>query len=462
VIGEPLVDLAERALQACTGDAQATVVRERSLLSRFARSTPTQATAVDDTSVGFLVIRDGHTGSAETNDTSDDGLRDAALRATEAATSAARAAGGPGEHPGLPSTAEAGVPQGHQGLDAQTGRLDPAIAGEALRTAFAASAEHGLEAFGIWTAGHVETAIASSAGVRATDATTDAYLKVIARDADGRSGWGAAAGVAADDLDVERVAAAAIARVAREAPIALAPGEYPVVLEPDAVGALLDMLAGLAFDGRAHAEGRGALSGRMDSLVAAEAVTLFDDPLSSRTLPRAFDADGVAKAPLALIEAGVARNVVHDRRSAALAGDGATSTGHALVPGGSPHGTQPTNLVLAGGTATDVAELIRPIERGLYVTRLWYLNVVHERSTLLTGTTRDGTFLIEDGRITRPVLDVRFTDSALGLLERTEALTAATSLVCEADFYGRRFAYGAVVPALRARAFRVTGQTTGA
>jgi len=137
------------------------------------------------------------------------------------------------------------------------------------------------------------------------------------------------------------------------------------------------------------------------------------------------------------------------------------STGHALVPGGSPYGARPTNLVLAGGDAADVAARCAPGERGLYVTRLWYLNVVHERSTLLTGTTRDGTFLIEDGQITRPVRDVRFTDSALGLLERTEALTSATSLVCEADFYGRRFAHGCVVPALRAQGFRITGQTTG-
>ena len=456
-----LLDLAERALRACDGDAQVTVVRERSLLSRFARSTPTQATAIDDTSVSVLVVRDGHTGSAETNDCSDEGLRVAAHRAAEAVASAASAAGGAGEHPGLPTPGEAGTPLAHDGLDLGTARLDPALAGAALRDAFAVTAEHGLEAFGIWTAGHVETAIASSTGVRVADAVSDAYLKVIARDAAGRSGWAAAASTAASDLDAADVARTAIGRVAREAPIALPPGEYPVVLEPDAVGSLLDMLGGLAFDGLAHAEGRGALSERIGSRVAAPAITLGDLPGAPRTLPRAFDADGVAKAAITLIDEGVARHVVHDRRSAARAGEGTVSTGHALVPGGSPYGAHPTNLVLAGGGAADVDELIRPIERGLYVTRLWYLNVVHERSTLLTGTTRDGTFLIEDGRLTRPVRDVRFTDSALGLLERTEALTAATSLVCEADFYGRRFAHGCVVPALRAQGFRVTGQTTG-
>jgi predicted Zn-dependent protease len=115
--------------------------------------------------------------------------------------------------------------------------------------------------------------------------------------------------------------------------------------------------------------------------------------------------------------------------------------------------------VLIGGGAADEAELIAPIERGLYVTRLWYVNPVHEKSTLLTGTTRDGTFLIEDGRLARPVKDVRFTDSILRLLGATEALTAAQQLTSEAEFYGRRFASGVVTPALRAQGFRITGQT---
>jgi predicted Zn-dependent protease len=75
----------------------------------------------------------------------------------------------------------------------------------------------------------------------------------------------------------------------------------------------------------------------------------------------------------------------------------------------------------------------------------------------MTGTTRDGTFLVEDGRIGRPLHDVRFTDSILGLLARVEALTAKQKLVCEADFYGRRFAYGTVCPAIRARGLRITG-----
>ena len=242
------------------------MVRERSLLSRFAVSRPTQATEVDDLTVSILRVHDGHTGSADTNATTDEALRDVAARAGAAARAAADAAGAPGDYPGLPAPAPA---RPHDGFDPDTARLDPAGAGSALRTAFERCAAAGLQAFGIWTAGAVDTAIASSTGVRATDALTDAYMKVIARHESGRSGWAAGAGTAIAALDPEALAARAAAKVSREEPMDLAPGEYPVVLEHDAVGSLLDFLGGLAFNGLAHTEGRGALVGRLGQRVAA-------------------------------------------------------------------------------------------------------------------------------------------------------------------------------------------------
>jgi predicted Zn-dependent protease len=232
-----------------------------------------------------------------------------------------------------------------------------------------------------------------------------------------------------------------------------------VVLEAEAVQDLLDFLGALAFNGLAHAEGRGALVGRLGSRVAASAINLSDSPRYPRTLPRAVDLEGVPKRPIPLIQDGVAHAVVHDIRSAARAGGGARSTGHATAPGGAGFGPHPTNLVLIGGGAADEHALAAPIERGLYVTRFWYVNPVHAKQTLLTGMTRDGTFLIEDGRIGRPLRDVRFTDSVLRILEATEALSSAQRLVSTADFYGRRFATGVVCPALRAGGFRITGQT---
>ena len=452
---EPALALAERTLALTDGEAQVTVTRERSLVSRFARSRPTQATQVDDRTVEVLCVVDGHTGAATTNRTDEDALREAARRASSAAQAAARS--GTGSYPGFPQPA---TPRAHEGFDPVTARLEPDTAADALKAAFAVAAEHGQEAFGIWTAGSVETAVASSTGLRASERVTDAFAKVICRDEQGRSGFGSDAAVSAADIDVEAVARRAAQRVPRTEPLDLPPGEYPVVLEAEAVGLLLEFLGWLGFNGLAQAEGRGALCGRLGTRVAAASINLSDSPRFARTLPRAFDAEGVPKAPLPLIQDGVAHRVVHDSASAARAGGGAASTGHALAAGGSPDGPVPTNLVLIGGGAADEHELAAPIERGLYVTRLWYVNPVRPQESLLTGMTRDGTYLIEDGRITRPVRDVRFTDSVLRILAAVEALGARQRLITEGEFYGRRFASGVVCPPLRAGGFRVTGATT--
>jgi predicted Zn-dependent protease len=449
---EPELELARRAIELLEGEqVQATVIRERSLFARFARSAPTQSTAIDDTTVVLLCVRDGHTGAATTNRLDGEGLQTAADHAIGAAQAAARS--GPGDYPGLPSPAPARANHGH---DAATAELDPAVAAAALSAAFATCAARGVEAFGIWTAGEVRTALVSSTGVERADAVTDAHVKVIARDAAGRSGYATATAVSSGAIDAAATAAAAAAKVdQREPGPPLVPGEHHVVLDHAAVGTLLEFLGDLAFNGLAHAEGRGALSGRLGERVAAPTVNLSDSPRVPGTLPRTFDAEGVPKRPLPLIEDGVAHAVVHDIRSAARAG--AVTTGHALAPGGATGGPAPTNLVLAGGGAATLAELCAPIERGIYVTRLWYVNAVDPRHALLTGMTRDGTFLIEDGEITRPLRDVRFTDSALRILAATEELTAAQRLVGEAELYGRRFATGVLCPALRARDFRITG-----
>jgi PmbA protein len=272
----------------------------------------------------------------------------------------------------------------------------------------------------------------------------------------GRSGYSAATSKAAAALDPSALAerSARKAAVAGE-PATLDPGEYPVVMEPHAVGWLLELLGATAFNGLAHAEGRGALAGRLGTRVVAPCVNLSDSPRFPRTLPRAFDAEGVPKAPLPLIEDGIAHRVAHDVRSAALAGD--ETTGHALAAGGAPGGPMPINLVLVGGGAANEVELAAPIERGVYITRLWYANIVRPAEALVTAVTRDGTFLIEDGEVTRPLVDLRVTDSVVSILAHTQALAAHPMLTSDGEFYGRRFAVGTVAPAIRASAVRFTG-----
>jgi len=446
------VGLAERALDTAAGETQATVTRERSLVSRFAHSVPTQATAVEDVDVTFLCVRDGCTGSARTNRFDGNALGDAAGRAAGAAEAAARE--GRGDYPGLPAPAES---RPHVGFDPLAAELELEGASASLAGAFEAAAERGAEAFGIWTGGAVETAIATTTGLCAYDAVTDGYMKVICRSPTGRTGFAAETAPTARALDGITIAARAAAKLSEEEPSTLEPGEYPVVLGPDAVGELLTFLGDYALNGLAFSEDRSALSGKAGRRVASAAVNLSDSPRHPRTLPRAFDAEGVPKAPIPLIEDGVFRTAVHDTRSAALAGT--NSTGHALAPGGGSAGPAPRNLVLMGGGAADDRELMASIERGLYVTRLWYVNVVRSKETLVTGMTRDGTFLIEGGELSRPLRDVRFTDSILRVLDSTTALTARSALVSSGELYGRRFAYGVLCPAIRAEAFKVTGAT---
>jgi predicted Zn-dependent protease len=448
------LELAERALAAAgdADDVMVTVVTERSLMLRYARSRPTQATAVDDLTVEIAVVRGGRVGSASTNATDDEALARCAREADVAAAAMAHTAGEDG-FPGFPPPRP--VPA-CETFDPATAALDAALGGAALKQAFDVAERHGVEAHGTWTVGDVETAIASSAGIAVSERSTDSFMKVVCIAPSGRSGYATAADRSVSAIDPAALAESAAGKATVEGePVSLDPGEYPVVLESYAVADLLGQLAWHTFNGLAYVEDRSAFSGRLGSKVAAPAINLSDSPRYPRTFQHGFDSEGTPKAPLPLIQDGVAAGVVHDTASAGLAGT--QSTGHANMPGGSPFGPIATNLVLVGGGAANAEELCAPIERGVYITRLWYVNAVRPKETLLTGVTRDGTFRIEDGRITRPLVDMRFTDSALGLLERTQALSADSALTSDGEFYGRRFANGSVCPALRAASMRFTG-----
>lgn len=449
-------ELAERAVGILSDDALVTAERQRWTMLRFAHARPTQLTSVDDLTVEIAALRRGHVGRASTNGVSFEELEACVAQAGRAADAAADASGH-GSFPGFP---ERVAPKPHQGYDAATAALDTAAGGKALREAFDAAVAAHVEAGGIWTAGEVQTTIASRDGVTRSDRVTDAYMKVVATAPSEQSGYASDSAVSAAALDAAALTerAAQKAKQGREL-LVLDPGEYTVVLEPHAVSELLWVLGRAAFNGLLHAEGQGALSGRLGTRVVSPAVNLSDSPRFPGTLPRAFDAEGVAKSPLPLIQDGVAYRVVHDTRSAAIGG--AQTTGHALVAGGTVRGPRPTNLVLAGGGEAGEEGLCAGVERGIYVTRLWYTNILRPDDSSFTAVTRDGTFLIEDGRLTSRVTDMRITDTALGILGRTRALGARSRLCADGEFYGRRFATGSVCPPLRADGVRFTG-TAGA
>jgi PmbA protein len=444
-------ELAERAAAQGGAGALALVTRERSLMLRFADGRPTQSTSIDDLTLEIAIPFGGHVGRASTNAVDERSLADCAERARLAGRAAAAA--GDGQFPGFDPDPDAPA---YDAFDPATAELDPHPGGAALVEAFAAAGARGVEAHGIWTVAEQEQGWALGGGGGGAERRTDAFMKVICIAPSGRSGYASETAPAAGGIRPRELAERAAQKALAEGESAELPtGEYSVVFEPQAAGWLLDLFAGCAFNGLAHAEGRGALDGRLGERVVAAGINLSDAPGYARTLRRSFDAEGTRKAPLPLIQDGVAHGMAHDVRSAARAGT--ASTGHALAPGGNRGGPHPTNLVLSGGGAADERELCGPIERGVYVTRLWYANVVRPKETLITAVTRDGTFLIEDGEVTRPLRDLRLTDSVLGILSRTQALTRDQRLTSDGEFYGRRFAYGVACPALRADAVRFTG-----
>jgi predicted Zn-dependent protease len=203
--------------------------------------------------------------------------------------------------------------------------------------------------------------------------------------------------------------------------VSLVPGSYVTILEELAVADLVRFMATLGLNGQAVNEGRSFAIDRLGGLVVDPRITLRDDPWSARGLPMPFDHEGTPKRPISLIEKGVLVQVVHDLNTAAVAGT--RSTGHAAPP--DPEAMMgypaPTNLFLDGGDSS-VEEMIASTELGVLVTRLHYTNSPNPRRVTVTGMTRDGTFLIEDGRIIRALNNQRFHQGVLEMLNAVSSI----------------------------------------
>jgi predicted Zn-dependent protease len=264
---------------------------------------------------------------------------------------------------------------------------------------------------------------------------------------DGGTGYAEQAAVDATAIDAGAIGreSAAKARATAKA-VAIDAGDYPVVLEEYAVVDLLDMLGYLGFSALAVQEERSFVE--IGKRIGSELVSIVDDGRDAAGLPMAFDYEGVAKQRVTLLEQGICRGVVHDAQTAAR--DGVASTGHGL-PAPNPYGPFPLNQVMAAGdTARDA--LIAGLDRGLVVTRFHYTNPVHPKLGIVTGMTRDGTFLVEGGRIVGPVKNLRFTQSYVDAIAGVVAVASERKTL-------KGFLGGVVVPALRIEGWTFTGTT---
>jgi predicted Zn-dependent protease len=397
------------------------------------------STAGDNTNVSITVraVFGKKAGSATTNRTDDESLRAVVQRAEALARLA------PEDPEMLPELG----PQtyvGDGGFAQATATLDPAGRAAAVRSITDPAADANLVSTGYLEANTGSVAVATSRGLFAWRESTAVALTTTVRTPDGTgSGWAGATSHDWSRIDAAALGARAIEKARRSVnPVAIEPGRYTVVLEPTAVGNLVQLIAGAA-QARSADEGRSFFSKpgggtKIGMKVVDERVTLLSDPLDPDAYGTTFGGDGLPSRKMTWIENGVVKNLAYDRWWAQQKGAEASSF--------------PGSLRMLGGT-TSIEDMIASTERGLLVTRFWYIRPVDPRTILYTGLTRDGTFLIENGRVTRAVKNLRWNESPIFMLNNVEAMGVPVRVsASESGGPGQ----AVVVPPLKVRDFTFT------
>ncbi len=437
---ERLHQLCGVAIDAAEADQTQIAIRVTdSSLTRFAHSSIHQNVSERNFAVAVKVAIGKRIGYAQSNTLSDEAIRKAVAAAEKSASVLP-------EDPAFNSFADSSPSYpATQAYYASTADFGPEKRAEAVgRIVEQAQKSASATCNGSVRISAHETAIMNSFGVRAYAPSTEASLITLCENPDEGTGWAEAHSRDVTSIDWKAVALTAAELSARSAnPRDIEPGDYPVILMPCASIDLLQMLGWMGFDARSYQENRSFLNGRLGQQIMSDTVSIWDDGSDPRGWNRPFDAEGVAKQKVMLVENGIARGVVFDSYTAAR--EGRESTGHASP--GAQFRPYPTNLFMATGDAT-AEDMIASTEKGILVTRFHYTNVLKENETLCTGMTRDGTFLIEKGRVAYPVKNLRFTDSILRAFSGVEAL-------------GRELAQApdACAPAMKLASFRFTSAT---
>ena len=429
------------------GQAEASVSTGRSALTRFANSSIHQNVADDFVWARLRVSVGGRLASAGTDRPDAGGLE----RLVERTLAAAQMRAVDPEWPGLAPPAPAPDVDTY---DEATHLADPALRAAVVRqfvdagrsSALGHADGADLRGAGFCDSGGTLSAFANSAGQRLSGRTSHAAVEAIHRTptSDGR-GWQSSSRLS--DIDGAAAGRTAADKARRgDHPSDLEPGWYEVVLEPSCLANMLEFLRD-GFNARTVAEGRSFVD--LDRRQLDPSITIWDDATDPRAIGLGFDAEGTPKRRLDLVREGVPVAICHDRRTAAKAGT--ESTGHG-VTGGESAGAFPTNLFLAPG-ASPPGELIGSVERGLLVTEFWYTRVLDPKTQVVTGLTRNGTFLIEGGRVVSGVPNLRFTQSYVDALAPGNVLGVGND--------ARLFDGGFHVPTVRLAAWNFTGGARG-
>lgn len=305
--------------------------------------------------------------------------------------------------------------------------------------------QHNLTAAGviynIWNT----LGIANSLGVKSIGNTAYAVVEVILM-SDDSSGLATHTAKQFSEINCESLAEIAAEKVLMgKNPVEIPTGRYTVLLEPRAVAELIGFLAYIGLGARAYQEGTSFMKGKIGKKITGDNITIIDDAYHPNAIGFRFDYEGIPKQKVILIENGVARSVVYDSYYANK--EGKKSTGHA-TPQPNPWGPYPMHLVLTPGEST-IDEMLSSITDGLLITRFWYTRVVDPDKTLVTGMTRDGTFLVKNGKIAQGIKNMRYT---INILEALNNVCMVSKECKSISSY--------VVPTLLIKDFNFTAQLT--
>ncbi len=325
---------------------------------------------------------------------------------------------------------------GHYG---STAASTPEQRAAAVRSLVAEADRIGGTAAGSFSVSSYERSVRNTLGIDVSHKGTSANLLTVVTGPDGGFGYASGRSGDVENIDAKAVGAEAAQRAYDSRnPTGIEPGEYECVLMPYAVADMINMLAWMGFGAMEYQEGQSWVCGKLGQKIVSENVSLWDDGCDPGTIAAAFDGEGVTKQRVDLIKNGVAANVLYDSYTAHR--EGKQSTGHA------PWG-RAGNLILQPGESS-IDGMIASTKRGILVTRFHYTNIAHRMSASFTGMTRDGTFLIEDGKITRPVKNLRVTQSITEAMSDTQMIGRERSLED-----------GVLAPALKLGKFRFSSAT---
>ena len=433
--------IAERVLKLSDADeTEVDVSAGTDALTRFANNTIHQNVAEQTLGISVRAVADGRTARATTNKTDDESLR----RVVASAISLAR------NEPENPDLLPMLGKQKYQKVSryfSATANATPNDRAKAVARVCKMAEKSKQTAAGIFASGGSQSVMANSKGLFASYEQTRAEFSVTMLEKNS-SGWAKANSPDIRTIDPEELAESASQKAAQSRePREIEPGRYTAILPPAAV---LDLVGFLFYDfaGTAVLDKRSCFTGRVGKRVMGENITLWDDAYHPLQTGPPHDGEGLPRQKVLLVDRGVVKNLVYARATAKKMK--AKPTGHGFsLP--NEYGEAPMNLVFAGGDKS-TEEMIRTTERGILVTRLWYIREVDPYQKIMTGMTRDGTFLIEGGRIARGVRNFRFNESLVELLSNVEALSPAVRASGEE-------AFDMVAPAMKVRDFHFTEVT---